>query len=137
MTPIAFIVSVPDLLVLLVVLLFLLPTFIVKRGAGGIARKLGRMVGNFPGMGSQSWQRQARQPELEASAVSLEERYRKILGLYGPITAEAIKARWRELSKQYHPDQVHHLGPKLKAVAEREMKEINAAYDYLRKKYGA
>jgi len=88
-------------------------------------------------MGSHSRQRQGRQPELELSAVALEERYRKILGLIGPITPEAIKTRWRELSKQYHPDQVHHLGPKLKAVAEREMKEINAAYDYLRKKYGA
>ena len=123
--------SIPGVLVLLAVLLFLLPSAMVKRGASGMGRKLGRMVGSFGRAGS----RPRQQFEVELSAASLEEKYAKILGLKGPITPEAIKVRWRELSKQYHPDQVHHLGPKLKAVAEREMKEINAAYDYLRKKY--
>ena len=136
MISIAFL-SVPDMLVLLAALLLLLPSFIVKRGASGVGRKLGQMVGDMIGAGSASRRQQARQPELEFSAAALEEKYKKILGLTGSITADDIKRRWRELSKQYHPDQVHHLGPKLKAVAEREMKDINAAYDYLRKKYGA
>jgi hypothetical protein len=125
--------SVPGVLVLLAVLLFLLPSTLVKRGASGLGRKLGRLVGSLGRTGTRP-----RQPyAFDLSAAALEEKYAKILGLKEPITPDAIKARWRELSKQYHPDQVHHLGPKLKAVAEREMKEINAAYDYLRKKYGA
>jgi DnaJ like chaperone protein len=37
---------------------------------------------------------------------------------------------------QYHPDRVAHLGPKLREVAEHEMKEINEAYDFFRRKYG-
>ena len=133
MLSIAFI-SVPDMLLLLAVLLLLLPTVLVKRGAGGIAHKFGRMVGGLTGQGPQAQDR--RRPELEMSAASLEERYKKILGLSGPITPADIKRRWRELSRQYHPDQVQHLGPKLRAVAEKEMKDINGAYQYLRKKYG-
>ena len=129
-------VSVPAVLLLLVVLLLILPSFMVKRGMGGLARKLGRMVGGAGGRSARRRQEQYRAPALDTSAASLEEKYKKILGLSGNITPEDIKRRWRELSRQYHPDQVHHLGPKLRAVAEREMKDINAAYEYLRKKYG-
>lgn len=135
MLSIAFI-SVPDMLLLLAVLLLLLPTFLVKRTAGGLAHKLGRLVGDLTGTGPRAGQQQARPPELERSAASLEEKYKKILGLTGAISPADIKRRWRELSRQYHPDQVQHLGPKLRVVAEREMKDINAAYEYLRKKYG-
>jgi hypothetical protein len=128
--------SIPGLLVLVALLLFLLPAAWVKRGAGGLAHKLGRMVGGAGGAGWGARRPQDRPPVLEYSAAALEEKYKKILGLAGNITPEDLKRRWRELSRQYHPDQVHHLGPKLRAVAEREMKDINAAYEYLRKKYG-
>ncbi len=128
--------SLPGFLVVLGLLLFLLPSSVVKRGLGGLANRLGRVVGNLAGgrEHARSWRQRPR--ELAMLAME-EEEARRILGLPGAITPEELKRRWRELSRQYHPDQVHHLGPKLKAVAEREMKAINAAYDYLRKKYGA
>lgn len=65
-----------------------------------------------------------------------EKDYAHKLGLKGRISIDDIKGRYRELVAQYHPDKVEHLGPKLKEVAEREIKEINAAYEYFRRKYG-
>ena len=67
---------------------------------------------------------------------SEEKRYGAILNLRGQVSPEDVTKRYRELVTQYHPDKVNHLGPKLKAVAEQEMKEINAAYEYFRQKYG-
>jgi hypothetical protein len=62
-------------------------------------------------------------------------RFAKVLGLNGRVTTEDVKRRWKELTVQYHPDKVAHLGPKLREVAEQEMKAINEAYDHFRAKY--
>lgn len=64
-----------------------------------------------------------------------ERHYGAILGLEGRIGRSEIKRAFRELVKQYHPDKVAHLGPKLKKAADLEMKNINEAYDYFRKRY--
>ncbi len=64
-----------------------------------------------------------------------EEYYRNVLGLSSNFKVEDIKRRYRELVAKYHPDKVNHLGEKLKEMAEREMKEINEAYEYFKKKY--
>jgi len=53
-----------------------------------------------------------------------------ILGLSGSVTFGDVKSRYRTLVAQYHPDKVNHLGPKLKEVAEEEMKKINEAYKF-------
>ena len=39
-----------------------------------------------------------------------------------------MRRRYYELASQYHPDKVHLLGPKLRELAEIEMKTINEAY---------
>jgi len=70
-----------------------------------------------------------------ASGEQAEERYFEILGLEPGVDFEKIKAAYRRLSMQYHPDKVGHLGEEFKQVAEEKMKDLNAAYDYLRKKY--
>lgn len=65
-----------------------------------------------------------------------DERYfEAILGLPSNKTSDNIKNRYRELVMQYHPDRVAHLGPKLKEVAEQQMKEINEAYNFFKSKY--
>jgi DnaJ-domain-containing protein 1 len=74
--------------------------------------------------------------EQEKQLVKDERYYGKVLGLKGRITKEDVKHRYIELCQQYHPDKVNHLGSKLKELAEKEMKEINEAYDYFEKKYG-
>jgi DnaJ like chaperone protein len=56
-----------------------------------------------------------------------------VLGLTEGVSEDEIKHAYRSLSMQYHPDKVQHLGAEFQRVAEAKMKEINAAYDYLKK----
>lgn len=70
-----------------------------------------------------------------ATAASQEQRWRTVLGVEENADFAVIKKAYRQLSMQYHPDKVAHLGAEFKRVAEEKMKEINAAYDYFRKKF--
>lgn len=54
-----------------------------------------------------------------------------LLGITEAATPEQIKDAYKTLSKQYHPDKVHHLGAEFKAFAEAKQKEINNAYTAL------
>lgn len=56
-----------------------------------------------------------------------------VLGLSSNASPEEIKKAYRTLSMTYHPDKVDHLGDEFKQVAEEKMKEINAAYQLLKK----
>ncbi|BCO08327.1 hypothetical protein GF1_07030 [Desulfolithobacter dissulfuricans] len=78
---------------------------------------------------------QYRQRRETATAASNEEHYYAVLGLEVGADFVAIKKAYRKLSMQYHPDKVSHLGEEFKRVAEEKMKEINAAYDYFKRKY--
>lgn len=59
-----------------------------------------------------------------------------ILGLSGDITREDIRNAYRKAMSEYHPDKVASLGPELRALAEKKSKEINAAYEFFKKRYG-
>ena len=66
------------------------------------------------------------------SALSLDDAY----ALFNASTTtpwEQIEGERRKLLHQYHPDKVASLGPKLQALAEKEGKRINMAYDFLRR----
>jgi len=65
-----------------------------------------------------------------------EERHYQVLGLSGDASFAEIKAAYRKLSMEYHPDKVAHLGEEFRKVAEEKMKEINGAYQFLKKKFG-
>ncbi len=69
------------------------------------------------------------------SGAAAEERYYAVLGLDPGADFASIKKAYRKLSMQYHPDKVAHLGDEFKGVAEEKMKEINAAYDYFKRKF--
>lgn len=58
----------------------------------------------------------------------------EILGLKPGASQEEIKKAYRNLIKQYHPDQYG--DNPLKNLAEEKMREINAAYDMLTKNNG-
>jgi DnaJ like chaperone protein len=64
-----------------------------------------------------------------------EDKYYAILGLSPGADFSEIKSAYRKLSMKYHPDKVGHLGEEFKEVAEEKMKEINSAYEYLKKKF--
>jgi DnaJ like chaperone protein len=55
-----------------------------------------------------------------------------VLGLKPGAAPTEIKAAWRKLSKEHHPDRVTHLGEEVRRVAEERMRRINAAYDTLK-----
>lgn len=76
-----------------------------------------------------------RQRQEGATAAQSEERYYAVLGLEAGADFDTIKKTYRKLSMQYHPDKVAHLGDEFKVVAEEKMKEINAAYDFFKKKF--
>jgi len=56
----------------------------------------------------------------------------KVLGLEHDATSDEISRAHRRLAQMYHPDKVAGLAPELHDVAERRMKEINAAYELLK-----
>lgn len=78
---------------------------------------------------------QSRYIHMRQTAVNLEQQYYETLGLQPDATFEDIKKAYRKLSMTYHPDKVGHLGEEFRGVAEEKMKEINAAYQYFKKKF--
>jgi DnaJ like chaperone protein len=56
-----------------------------------------------------------------------------ILEIDRNASPEDIKHAYRRLAGQYHPDKVMHLGEEFKALAEKRFKEIQQAYDQLKK----
>ncbi len=49
------------------------------------------------------------------------------------MSKEQISAAYRQKAKQYHPDLVLGLGEEFRLLAEQKMKDINAAYELLKK----
>jgi hypothetical protein len=66
---------------------------------------------------------------------SKEEYYKAILGINGNLSSDQIKKMYRTRVSEYHPDKVMHLGPKLKRLAEEEIRKINEAFEYFSSKY--
>ena len=56
-----------------------------------------------------------------------------VLGIRSRASEEEITSAYRQLVQQYHPDKVAGMAPEFREVAERRMKEINAAYEELKR----
>lgn len=54
-----------------------------------------------------------------------------VLGLQPGSSLAEVKAAYRELVAQYHPDKVAHLGPELRELAKRKTQQITEAYQVL------
>ena len=57
------------------------------------------------------------------------------LGIAPGATMKEIKKAYQALIQKYHPDRVADMGPELKDVAEKRTKEINAAYEELKRSH--
>lgn len=55
------------------------------------------------------------------------------LGVSCDANLKEIKKAYQELVQQYHPDRVADMGPELRDMAEAKTKEINAAYEELKR----
>lgn len=54
--------------------------------------------------------------------------WHEVLAVDPDSSVADIRAAYRTLISQYHPDKVASLGPELRALAERKSKEITGAY---------
>lgn len=114
----------------------------VNEGEINLARKIGQFLGirEYERQTIENKYRYGHQYQRGTaggglSAAQTEQHYYAVLGVTSEAEFSEIKKAYRKLSMQYHPDKVAHLGDEFKGVAEEKMKEINAAYDYFRKKF--
>jgi DnaJ like chaperone protein len=97
---------------------------------------LARKIAEFLGIFQYDFQTiQSRYMYRRQTTVNVEQHYYEVLGLQDGVDFVEIKQAYRKLSMKYHPDKVAHLGEEFKGVAEEKMKEINAAYQYFKKKF--
>lgn len=59
---------------------------------------------------------------------------RKILGVSEDASEAEISAAYHRLAQMYHPDKVAGLAPEFQELADKRMKEINAAYEALKRR---
>ena len=93
-----------------------------------------RGIGSKVGSGtSNSWyQNKAGFSDRRANSRSPYE----VLGINRKASSEEIRAAYRRLVQQYHPDRVGNLAPEFRDLAEKRMKEINEAYGHLKIQHG-
>ncbi|HEV2690138.1 MAG TPA: J domain-containing protein, partial [Bryobacteraceae bacterium] len=58
----------------------------------------------------------------------------RMLGLSIEASPTAILAAYRHLAQMYQPDKVAGLAPEFQTLADKRMKEINAAYEALKQR---
>ncbi len=56
-----------------------------------------------------------------------------VLGLHATATNDQVKAAYRLLMKEFHPDAVAKESSKVQDIAKKRSQEINAAYQYIKK----
>lgn len=60
----------------------------------------------------------------------------EVLGVSTTSTDDEVRSAYRKKCKEYHPDLVASLGPKIRQVAEEELKRVNEAYSAIKRKRG-
>ncbi len=114
---------------------FYLSLLIPHEEAAGLLRETFRVAfavaGSRGDAGNASGGRPPREggfhPERPASRAA-----REVLGVGPDASEEEIVSAYRKMARKYHPDRVEGLGPEFEELAERRMKEINAAYRELK-----
>ena len=70
---------------------------------------------------------------INASYMSDEDDAYDILGLSSDSTNSQIKKRYKELSREYHPDKLH-TTDSIKNLANEKFKQINCAFEFIKKR---
>ena len=94
---------------------------------------------------SESLQKALKEPRRRDSASAhsqgtdsraIEAHHREVLGVSEAAGEDEIKTAYRSQLAKYHPDKVTHLGDEFHELADARTKDIIAAYEYLKQKYG-
>ena len=59
-----------------------------------------------------------------------------MLGIEKTATDDEVKKAYRRLAMKFHPDKVEGLGEEVKKNAEQQFREINEAYETIKKQRG-
>ncbi len=100
------------------------------RGLSPAEEALIRRIAAMLGLGESSF-RQVRAEFARGTGRAWE-----VLGLSPDSSVEQVKAAYRQMSLQNHPDRVANLGPEFVKVAEEEFKAIQEAYEEIRREKG-
>ncbi len=73
----------------------------------------------------------------EFASQPIRSQWHDVLGVAGTASREEITQAYHQMAKMYHPDKVAGLAPEFKALAEERMKEINMAYEELKRQRAA
>jgi DnaJ like chaperone protein len=73
------------------------------------------------------------QDSIQAMFVKTTESAYKILEIDPNAPIEEIKKAYKRMAIKHHPDKVSHLGPDVQAAANEKFKQVNAAYDTIKK----
>jgi DnaJ-domain-containing protein 1 len=80
------------------------------------------------------------QPSPSDQATPLQEapsdQWFEVLEVPSSADFDEIKAAYKKKVWQYHPDNVSKLAPEFKEIADRKLKKINAAYEFIARSRG-
>ena len=63
----------------------------------------------------------------------MDRHYYEVLGLTPAATPDEVEQAWRDLNKVWHPDRFTKEPPRIQHKVEEQLKDINAAHDFLRR----
>ncbi|HEY5499312.1 MAG TPA: TerB family tellurite resistance protein [Bacteroidales bacterium] len=73
---------------------------------------------------------------IQAMFVKNSESAYKILGITPQAIDEEVKKAYKKMAVKYHPDKVSHLGEDIQKAANEKFKEVNVAYEQIKKERG-
>jgi hypothetical protein len=119
----------------MVVLGFLLRYFYNRKKKREAFQKYSRHSKNADNAGNRTAENnQSRTHTAEGNSSSGHWDPYQILEIERGASQENIKQAYRKLAGKYHPDKVEYLGDEFKALAEQRFKEIQRAYEELKRK---
>lgn len=115
-----------------IVLIFLLWRFFNTMSERARNRRF--RTGEAPGGGTGRRRSDARREGPVREEAAGPKTAHEVLGVSPDASEDEIKRAYKRLAGLYHPDKVQHLGEEFQALAEQRFKEIQAAYQQIRRR---